>query len=185
MVFPSAVCDASAMEKSQLPPQAIKSNRIIGKIRAREIFVVVSNNFYRARPNRAARFRVAVHASAQDLSRNLRCNGAQFRYQPRTRAPVELKLQSAGRTKKKKTKNKKQLKMKTNKQTRIWKYITLFKSARVILLGGGRCGKTVVFTGSRQEAGSFSPVIAHHCLLEMIERRIREKRIIRKGGGRG
>lgn len=102
MVFPSAVCDASAMEKSQLPPQAIKSNRIIGKIRAREIFVVVSNNFYRARPNRAARFRVAVHASAQDLSRNLRCNGAQFRYQPRTRAPVELKLQSAGRTKKKK-----------------------------------------------------------------------------------
>lgn len=73
--------------------------------------------------------------------------------------------------------------MKTNKQTRIWKYITLFKSARVILLGGGRCGKTVVFTGSRQETGSFSPVIAHHCLLEMIERRIREKRIIRKGGG--
>lgn len=104
VVFPWAVCNVSAMEKSQLPPQAIKSNRIIGKIRAREIFVVVSNNFYRARPNRAARFRVAVHASAHDLSRNLRCNGAQFRYQPQTRAPVELKLQSAGRTKKKKKK---------------------------------------------------------------------------------
>lgn len=42
-----------------------------------------------------------------------------------------------------------------------------------------------MFTGSRQEAGSFSPVITHHCLLEMIERRIREKRIIRKEGEGG
>lgn len=43
-------------EKSRLPARPIKSNRIIAKIRAREIFVVVSNHFYRSRPNRADRF---------------------------------------------------------------------------------------------------------------------------------
>lgn len=46
---------------------------------------------------------------------------------------------------------------------------------------GGNRRETVVFTGSSQEAGSFSRLIGHHCLLEMIERRIRENRIIRNG----